>query len=138
MIILDTNVLSELIKAHPAPQVERWLDAKPPASLFTTTVTQAEMLYGVAILPVGRRRDLLEHAVKSMFAEDFRGRVLPFDGAAAAAYAAIVAERRRAGRPISQFDAQIVAIARSRGSAVASRNVKDFDGCGVKIHDPFQ
>lgn len=137
MIIVDTNVLSELMKGGPAPEVEVWFEDKPLASVFTTTITQAEILYGVDALPRGRRRKLLERAVNAMFEEDFADRILPFDSAAARAYAAVAAERRRAGRPISQFDAQIAGIARSRGAAIATRNVRDFAGCGIELHDPW-
>ncbi len=137
MIIVDTNVLSELMKREPMPGVEQWLTAQPPASLFTTSVTKAEVLYGVALLPAGERRDALEEAVAAMFAEDFGGRVLPFDGATAYDYAVIASHRRQAGKPISQFDAQIAAIARSRGAAVATRNVSDFEDCGIEVHNPW-
>jgi predicted nucleic acid-binding protein len=137
VIVLDTNVLSELMKAEPAPGVERWVAGRPAAGLFTTTVTQAEILYGVALLPAGRRRSALEEAVTLMFEVDLAGRVLPFDGAAAHAYAALAAERRRAGRPIAQFDAQIAAIARSRGATLATRNIADFAGCGVPLLNPW-
>ena len=137
MIIVDTNVLSELMKREPAPTVEQWLTAQPPASLFTTSVTEAEVLYGVALLPAGERRDALQEAVAAMFEEDFDDRVLPFDGAAAYDYAIIASHRRQAGKPISQFDAQIAAIARSRGAVVATRNVSDFEDCGVDVHNPW-
>ncbi len=137
MIIVDTNVLSELMKREPLPGVEQWLTAQPPASLFTTSVTKAEVLYGVALLPAGERRDALEEAVTSMFEEDFDGRVLAFDGAAAYDYAIIASHRRQAGKPISQFDAQIAAIARSRGAVVATRNVSDFEDCGIDVHNPW-
>ncbi len=137
MIIVDTNVLSELMKREPMPVVEQWLAAQPPASLFTTSITKAEVLYGVALLPAGERREALEEAVAAMFEEDFENRVLPFDGAAAYDYAIIASHRRRAGKPISQFDAQIAAIARSRGAAVATRNVSDFEDCGIEVQNPW-
>ena len=119
------------------PVVEQWLAAQPPASLFTTSITQAEVLFGIALLPAGARRDDLEEAVTAMFDEDFGGRVLPFDGAAAYDYAVIASHRRQAGKPISQFDAQIAAIARSRGAAIATRNVSDFENCGIGVHNPW-
>lgn len=137
MIVIDTNVLSELMRAKPAPAVVSWFEARPVESLFTTAITQAEILYGVAVLPRGRRRRALEEAVAGMFSDDLAGHVLPFDGAAAEAYAIIAAARRRAGQPISQLDAQIAAIARSRGSELATRNVSDFRGCGITVLDPF-
>lgn len=137
MIVLDTNILSELIRKSPAPSVVAWLKGLEPAIAFTTTVTEAEMLYGVRILPVGERRATLERALMSMFAEDFERRVLPFDGAAADRYADIASLRRAAGRPISQFDAQIAAIALSRGATLATRNVADFDMTGLNVVNPF-
>ena len=137
MIVLDTNVLSELMRQSPDELVVRWMDAQPDSSLFTTTVTQAEILYGVSILPDGRRKQGLAAAVGAVFEQDFRGRTLPFDGEAAVAYAAICTEREHLGRPISQFDAQIAAIARSRGAALASRNTPDFESCGVQVIDPW-
>ncbi len=137
MIIVDTNVLSELMKREPMPVVEQWLAAQSPASLFTTSVTKAEVLYGAALLPAGDRRDALEEAVAAMFEEDFDGRVLPFDGAAAYDYAIIASHRRQTGKPISQFDAQIAAIARSRGAVVATRNVPDFEDCGIDVYNPW-
>jgi toxin FitB len=137
MIVLDTNVLSELMRPTPDELVLQWMDCQPSASLFTTTVTQAEILYGVSTLPDGRRRQELARAVGAMFEQDFRGKTLPFDGPAAVAYAAICADRRRLGRPISQFDAQIAAIVRSRGAALGTRNTQDFQECGINVIDPW-
>ncbi|NKB66160.1 MAG: PIN domain-containing protein [Candidatus Latescibacteria bacterium] len=138
MIVLDTNVLSELMRKSPNEPVVQWMDTQPDPSLFTTTVTQAEILYGVSLLPTGKRKQALAAAVDAMFEEDFKGRVLPFDGPAAAAYAGICADRVHLGRPISQFDAQIAAIACSRGAALATRNTPDFDACGIHVIDPWQ
>lgn len=137
MIILDTNVLYELLAPSPAPGVLAWLAAQPAPAVFTTAVTEAEILYGLALLPEGRRRQALEAAVKPIFAEDLAGRVLAFDPDAAKSYAAIAAHRRAIGRPISQFDAQIAAIAASRGASVATRNVADFAETGVDIVNPW-
>ena len=137
MIILDTNVISELLAPRPNPSVEAWLGAQSPASVFTTTVTEAEILFGLRLLPTGKRRRDLEAAVQPIFAEDFAGRILPLDSVAAAAYADLAVARRRAGRPISQFDAQIAAIALSRGSALATRNLTDFEGVGIALVDPW-
>ncbi|GEO84673.1 MULTISPECIES: type II toxin-antitoxin system VapC family toxin [Alphaproteobacteria] len=137
MIVLDTNVLSELLAPAPAPAVVAWLAAQPAASVFTTAVTEAEILYGLALLPEGRRRRALEAAVKPIFTEDLAGRVLAFDRDAAESYAAIAAHRRAIGRPISQFDAQIAAIAVSRGASVATRNVADFAETGAVIINPW-
>ncbi len=137
MIVLDTNVLSELMKATPSESVNLWVARQPPSSLFITTVAQAEILYGLALLPSGSRRDSLEAAAQAMFEEDFAGHILPFDIAAAYQFAEIASERRQSGRPISQFDAQIAAIARSRGAALSTRNIRDFEGCGLQVFNPW-
>lgn len=137
MIVLDTNVLSELLAPTPAPAVVAWLAAQPAAAVFTTTVTEAEILYGLALLPGGRRRQALEAAVRPIFAEDLAGRVLAFDRDAAQSYAVIAAQRRAIGRPISQFDAQIAAIAVSRGASIATRNIADFADTGAVIVNPW-
>ncbi len=137
MIVLDTNVLSELMRPNPAERVVAWLAAQPAASVYTTSITQAEILHGLLLLPPGRRRRGLEAAAETMFAKDFEGRILGFGSEAALPYARIASARRRAGRPLSQFDAQIAAIAHSAGAAVATRNVADFAGCGVKLIDPW-
>ena len=138
MILLDTNVLSELLRPVPEPGVLGWLERQPAMSIYTTTVTQAEILLGVAVMPAGKRRNQLAAAVAAIFAEDFMDRVLPFDGDAAAAFADIVAARRSLGTPISQFDAMIAALARSRGAQLATRNVRDFAHCGIDVVNPWQ
>ena len=135
-MLLDTNVLSELLRATPDSAVLDWIDAQPANDLFVSAVTQAEMLLGAGLLPAGQRRKRLEQALKAMFQEDFAGRILPFDSNAAAHYSAVVATRRRAGSPISQFDAQIAAIALSHRLGVATRNVSDFAGCGLVVKNP--
>lgn len=137
MIVIDTNVLSELMKPGPAPVVVEWVSARPVSSLYTTSITEAEIHFGVALLPAGKRRRSLEEAVAKLFEDDFRGRILPFDSEAARAFGLIAASRRQAGRPITQLDAQIVAIASSRGAAVATRNIDDFSDCGVPLHNPW-
>lgn len=137
MIILDTNVLSEAIRSEPAAIVLKWLAAQPAAQLFTTTIFEAEILSGVALLAKSRRRSSLERAVRQMFAEEFAERVLPFDSAAANEFAVVAAARRRLGRPMATLDAQIAAIARSHGAAVATRNVADFETCDISIVDPW-
>lgn len=138
MILLDTNVVSELLRGTPEPKVETWLAARDGAQVYLSAVTEAELRLGVAVMPAGRRRTALAAMVDGILQEDFRGRILPFDSPAAAAYAAIVADRRVAGRPISQFDCQIAATARAHGAAVATRNVRDFEGCGIDVIDPWQ
>jgi len=137
MIILDTNIVSELLRPAPEPKVEAWLAAQEGSQVYLTTISEAELRLGVAILDKGKRKDALAQAVDGMLREDFRDRILPFDSAAAEAYALIAAERRGAGRPISQFDCQIAAIGRAQGATVATRNARDFEGCGIEVIDPW-
>jgi predicted nucleic acid-binding protein len=137
MIVLDTNVLSELMNPEGSDIVYGWVAKQAAMSLFTTTISQAEILYGIALLPLGKRRNVLERAAHQMFESNFLGRVLPFDAAAAASFAQISAARRQSGNPISQFDAQIAGICHSRGAKVSTRNVSDFQGCGVTIINPW-
>jgi hypothetical protein len=138
MILLDTNILSELMRPAPEAAVEQWLADQPAASVFISAITEAELRYGLALLPPGKRRSALAAGIEDMLGKDFSGRILPFDSPAAVAFAEIAAERRQAGRPIAQADAQIAAIARSRGAALATRNVSDFEGCGIEIVNPWQ
>ena len=138
MIVLDTNVLSEIMKPKPATKVIDWMAAQAAGDLYTTSITQAEILHGLMLLAPGRRRTALEAAATSMFEEDFAGRILGFGSDAALTYARIASDRRRAGRPISHFDAQIAAIARFTRAAIATRNTVDFDGCGVTVVDPWK
>ena len=137
MIVLDTNVLSEAIRPVPSRRVLDWLAAQQPSGLFTTAISEAELFYGLALLPAGERRTSLEEAVRRMLEEDFAQRVLPFDRAAASAFAVIASGRRKKGRPISEFDAQIAAVARIHGAAVATRNADDFRDCGIGVIDPW-
>ncbi|HVO97611.1 MAG TPA: type II toxin-antitoxin system VapC family toxin [Bryobacteraceae bacterium] len=137
MIVLDTNVLSELARIAPAAAVSAWMDAQIRSLIFITAVTKAELLYGIEILPAGRRRAALHQSAEQMFLNEFAGRILPFDSDAAEAYARIAASRRAMGRPISQADAQIAAIARSRGATLATRNIADFEHCGIKMLNPW-
>lgn len=136
--LLDTNVLSELLRAEPDGLVLRWFSQQHADALFVSAITQAEMLYGAALLPRGRRRAQLEQALQAMFDEEFARRVLPFDGQAAVAYAALAATRRSTGKPISQFDAQIAAIALTHRATLVTRNVDDFNGCGLTVVNPWQ
>lgn len=124
---------------RPAPEsvVVRWLAEQPVLALFTTAITQAEILYGIELLPKGKRRAALISAVEVMFEDDFAGRVLPFDSEAARIFPQIAAARRATGKPVTQFDAQIAAIARSRGAAIATRNSDDFEDCGIVIVNPW-
>jgi predicted nucleic acid-binding protein len=136
--ILDTNVLSELMKPEPSEDVSRWTAGHPSATLYVTSITQAEIVHGILLLPNGKRRHALETAAEAMFAEEFAGRILPFGSEAARPYAEIAASRSRVGRPISHFDAQIAAIARIHGARLATRNVTDFAGCGIEVVDPWE
>ena len=135
--LLDTNVVSELLRSSPDPAVESWVAARPAAELHFSAVGEAELRYGVAILSAGRRRDALAVAIDAILREDFEGRILPFDSDAAREYAEIASARRSAGRHVAPADCQIAAIARSRGMAVATRNVRDFKDMDIEIVDPW-
>lgn len=137
MIVLDTNVVSELMRAEASPTVIAWVDAQPTSHLHLSAVTVGELLYGVARLPAGRRRTALARKVATVMEDDFADRVLPYDAVAAAHFAAIAAERERLGRPISGPDAQIAAICRSHGASLATRNVTDFTHTGIEVLDPW-
>lgn len=130
-------MLAETIRPNPAQQVVQWLNEQPADCLFITTMTEAEIRYGIAILPSGRRRDGLLAAAEHAFRELFHGRIIPFDRAAAAVYARIASDRRTIGRPITTVDCQIAAIAYAHGAAVATRNEADFIGTGVDVRNPW-
>jgi predicted nucleic acid-binding protein len=139
MILLDTNVLSELMKARPATRVLAWLDRQPRGDLYTSAITRAEIELGIALLAPGRQRDGLTAAARAMFEEDFAGAVLEFGNEAAVHYARIMAHRTRIGGPISTEDAQIAAIAVRHGLTLATRNLRDFqDIADVATVDPWQ
>lgn len=125
------------MRDRPRADVLGWLDEQPTRALFVTAVTEAEVLTGIAILPEGRRKRILADAAARAFGGLLSGRVLPFDSAAAQTYSVIAAARRAAGRPISQSDGQIAAIARSRNMAIATRNVRDFEDMGIDLIDPW-
>lgn len=137
MIVLDTNVLSDRMGPRPSADVTRWLRGIYERDVFTTSIAQAEILYGLAILPQGKRRSGLEEAAQRMFTEDFLGRILSFDDRAAVHFVELASKRRREGRPIAVFDAMIAGIARANDAVLATRNVKDFDGTGVRLVDPW-
>ena len=136
-VLLDTNVVSELIRKAPDPAVEAWAAGHGLEELFFSAVGEAELRYGAAILPAGRRRETLVSDIERMLSDAFDDRVLPFDSGAARAYADIAAMRRSAGRIVPPADCQIAAIARSRGMAVATRNVRDFEDIEVEVVDPW-
>lgn len=137
MIILDTNVASEMMRPIPERRVIRWLDQQDMDAVFLTAISEAELRYGIAIMPNGRRKKLLADSLAATLSEDFGSRILPFGKKAAEAYAVIRSKRRAIGRPIKEMDAQIAAIAASHGANIATRNVKDFDDCGVTVIDPW-
>jgi predicted nucleic acid-binding protein len=137
MFVLDTNVVSELMRSAPEPAILAWLQQTSSTGLYTTAVTVAEIRYGIARLPEGRRRQMLHQAANEIFAA-FPRQVLPFDLAAATAYADVVAGRARDGNPISGFDAQIAAICRSQAATLATRNIKEFTDTGIALIDPWQ
>ena len=136
-LLLDTDVVSELLRPSPNPAVEGWVAERPAAELYFSAVGEAELRYAVAMLPAGRRKDALAAAIEGILQEDFRDRILPFDSGAARAYADIAAAHRAAGRAVAPVDCQIAATARFRGMAVAPRNVRHFAGIGIEIVDPW-
>lgn len=125
------------MRSEPAPSVIRWIAGQSTESLYTTTVTQAEILRGIMLLPAGKRRRAFQAAADAMFTGDFAGRILPFGSDAAGPYAQIAASRLRAGSPISAFDAQIAAVTRAAGASLATRNTRDFVRCGLELIDPW-
>lgn len=138
MIVLDTNVISELARQEPDPGVLSWLDSLDASEVATTAVTAAELRYGVARLPDGRRKRELTLMIRGILAEDFHGRVLPFDERSSAWYADIVTGRERIGRPIGVADAQIAAICHDLGATLATRNVPDFEETGIELVNPWE
>lgn len=137
MIVLDTNVLSEALRPSPEKGVLRWLAEQNREAIFITAITQAEILYGVEMLPAGKRRNGLHATVERLFVDEFAERILPFDSESARVYPKIVAKRAHLGRPISQFDALIASVCRSRNATIAARNVGDFEDCGLSIINPW-
>ncbi|GGC70372.1 ribonuclease VapC [Siccirubricoccus deserti] len=136
MIILDTHVLSELMRPEPAASVVRWMNAQPLSALRVTALSYAEILLGIASLPDGQRRDQLAEQAEGLFLKDFAGRILCFEPAAAPAYAALAAQRRQAGQPLGAVEGMIAAIAHVHGAAIATRN-SDLGSCGVPLIDPW-
>ena|ERR1700722_3644517 len=137
MILLDTNVVSELMRPKPDGNVEAWFGSQPGAGLFLSSVTEAELRVGVALMPSGRKREKLTESLVAMLTEEFAERIIPFDSSAAIAFATIAADRYRTGRPMGQFDALIAAVAQSRGASLATRNTTDFQDCGIEIINPW-
>jgi hypothetical protein len=138
MIVLDTNVISEVMAPVPSFLVQHWMDAVPTSELATTTINIAEVKFGLARLPFGRRRGRMEALFGSFLARAIDDRIFGFDSRAADAFAALAAARERSGRPLRSFDGLIVAIAASRGLTIATRDVRGFDDCGVELVNPWE
>ncbi len=138
MIVLDTNVASELSKANPAPQVAAWFTRQPLSEIYLTVVSEAELLYGIERMPEGRRRNRLAEEDERLIDWYLGGRVLLYDRSAARAYAEIRVARERSGRPIGELDCMIAAIARVNGATVATRDTGGFEDCGVDIINPWE
>ncbi len=138
MIILDTNVLSALMRAEPEARVVNWLDLQSPDSVWITSITLFEARFGLGLLPAGRRRRALESAFEQLLEQDLEHRVLDFDAAAAAAAATLAAARQKAGRPVDMRDTQIAGIALARRATVATRNLRHFQDLKVTVVDPWQ
>ena len=137
MILLDTNVVSAMMAPSPPRAVVGWLNDRQTVALFLSTITIAEIVYGLAVLPDGKRRDLADRFDRFV-AAGFEQRVLDFDRAAALVYGEVMSRRRAMGRPLAALDGQIAAVARANRLAVATRNVRDFEHCGIDLVDPFE
>ena len=137
MPVFDTNVLSELMRPAPNTAITSWVAEQTTSTLYLTAVSEAELRYGLAIMPPGRRRDGLAQGLERMLRTGFANRILPFDSSAAYTYAEIAAARRALGRPMPEANCQIAAIARSRDMAVVTRNVRDFADTGIGVIDPW-
>ena len=138
MILLDTNVVSELYRPKPEASVLAWFDAQPNDLLYLCAPVLAELRFGMERLEAGRRRERLRTALERLEDELYRGRILPFDVTCVAAYGRLVAVRQKSGRTIQQMDAFIAAIAVANGAALATRNVEHFDGLGLELINPFE
>lgn len=138
MIVLDTNVISEVFRPAPDPKVLAWIEAQDGDELFTTAITEAEIFCGIEFMPAGKRRSDLLSATETYFRNDLAGRILNFDSAAARVYADIVGIRKRKGLAVSTNDAQIAAIAREHKAVLATRNTSDFEECGIELINPWK
>jgi predicted nucleic acid-binding protein len=137
VIILDTNVISEVMAPAPLAVVQQWMDATPAFELATTTINVAEIRYGLARLPMGRRRGRMEMLFNGLLVSAFEDRVFPFDQQSADTFAELAAARERRARPFRGVDGLIAAIALSRGAGVATRDVRGFEGCGIEVINPW-
>lgn len=138
MILLDTNVISEMMRLRPEPVVAAWLDKQAEEDLWTASVVIAELFSGVDLMPAGRKQGALRTAIEEMIAEDFRGQVLKFDVPAARRYGQILSSRRLLGHPIREMDALIAATALAHGATLATRNISDFHDCGIELVNPWE
>jgi toxin FitB len=138
MIILDTNVISALMALAPEKAVMDWIAEHHEASIYTTAITQAEIMTGIELLAVGKKKKLLTSACEHVFAEDFKNRILDFDSSAAQEFSVIYAARKKAGQNMGIADAQIAAIASAHNATLATRNTKDFKHCGIKLINPWK
>jgi toxin FitB len=136
-IVLDTNVLSELMKPQGLIAVKSWVSAQSRENLYITSITKAEILYGIAILPDGKRSRMLRESAEAMFREDFARQMLNFDEQAASCFAEIAAHRKKIGKPLAQADGQIAAICLANNATIATRNVDDFLDCQIEIINPW-
>ncbi len=138
MILLDTNIVSEMMKKTPSLAVIGWVSQQESVALYTSTITIAEISYGIGALQKGRQRSLLEETFNKAISESFLNRVLFFDDAAAYLYGEIMSIRKHLGKPLSILDGQIAAIARVNNMALATRNMKDFVSCDLSLINPFE
>ncbi|WP_175733426.1 type II toxin-antitoxin system VapC family toxin [Burkholderia ambifaria] len=137
MILVDTNVISEPLRREPSAAVIEWLDAQNVETLFLAAISLAEMRFGVAALPEGKRRDWLHHSIEQRVVPLFRGRILPFDDAASNAYASLRAKARATGNAMASADGFIAATAAANGLIVATRDVAPFEAAGLRVIDPW-
>ena len=138
MIILDTNIVSEFMTSQPENSVLQWLNNQPPSQLYLTTITIAEITYGLGAMPEGKRQQFLSERFEEFVNMGFTGRILPFDIHSAKLYGDIMSHRKAIGRPMSTLDGQIASIAKSTGFTLATRNIKDFQDSDIKIINPFE
>ena len=138
MVLLDTNVISEMMRPEASPSVLRWFSRQRAPEVYSSIITLAEVYYGIELLPAGKRRHELLAGADRMFSKVLAGRVFAFEDEAAHAFARIASVRRKAGKPIAEMDAQIAAIARVHGAILATRNTADFEGCGIRVVNPWR
>ncbi len=137
MILLDTNVISEMMKPSPSLKVIDWLDQEDVMQLFVSTITIAEIFYGIQSLPSGKRKNTLEESFQNVLQEGFKHRILSFNEKAAEFYGQLMSHRKKIGKPLSILDGQIAALAVSEKASLATRNVRDFVDCHLSVINPF-